>query len=42
MTKYLGDTAVVVGAGIGGMMAAGILAKYFTRVLVLDKDTLSA
>ncbi|THD70601.1 FAD-dependent monooxygenase [Phenylobacterium sp.] len=38
----LGKRAVVVGAGMGGMMAAEVLSRYFDDVLVLDKDTLPA
>lgn len=36
----LGKRAVVIGAGMGGLMAAGVLARYFAEVTVLDKDTL--
>ena len=36
----LGKRAVVVGAGMGGMMAAEVLSRFFDEVIVLDKDTL--
>ena len=35
-----GKTAVIVGAGVGGVCAAGVLADHFEHVLVLDRDTL--
>ncbi|HZK98548.1 MAG TPA: NAD(P)-binding protein [Caulobacteraceae bacterium] len=38
----LGARAVVVGAGVGGMMAAQVLSRHFDDVLVLEKDTLPA
>jgi 2-polyprenyl-6-methoxyphenol hydroxylase-like FAD-dependent oxidoreductase len=38
----LGGRAVVVGAGMGGMMAAQVLSRHFDEVLVLDKDALPA
>jgi 2-polyprenyl-6-methoxyphenol hydroxylase-like FAD-dependent oxidoreductase len=40
MTAKLGKTAIVVGAGIGGLSAAAALAGRFGEVLVLDRDTL--
>lgn len=36
----LGRTAVVIGAGIGGLAAAGALHPYFEKVLVLERDEL--
>ncbi len=36
----LGNRAVVVGAGMGGMMAAEVLSRFFDEVIVFDKDTL--
>jgi 2-polyprenyl-6-methoxyphenol hydroxylase-like FAD-dependent oxidoreductase len=39
MTK-LGQTAIVVGAGMGGLAAAAALARQFTAVVVIDRDTL--
>ena len=38
----LGRRAVVVGAGIGGLAAAGALAQYFERVDILERDQLAA
>ena len=38
----LGGRAVVIGAGMGGLAAAGALAKYFERVDVLERDRLTA
>lgn len=37
---WLGQRALVVGAGMGGMMAAQVLSKFFQAVVVLDKDDL--
>ena len=37
----LGRRAVVIGAGIGGLSAAGALAQYFERVDILERDRLS-
>ena len=39
MTK-LGGTAIVVGAGMGGLSAVAALARQFASVIVLDRDTL--
>lgn len=36
----LGQRAVVIGAGMGGMMAAQVLSRFFDKVIVLDKDDL--
>ena len=36
------DTAVVIGAGIAGLTAARVLSSRFSRVTVLDRDTLPA
>src|ERR1044072_6898967 len=38
MRGKLGRRAVVVGAGIGGLSAAGVLAKYFDQVDILERD----
>jgi 2-polyprenyl-6-methoxyphenol hydroxylase-like FAD-dependent oxidoreductase len=38
----LGRRAIVIGAGIGGLSAAGALAKYFERVDILERDRLTA
>ena len=40
MPSRIGKQAVVVGAGIGGLTAARVVADYFERVVVLDRDTL--
>ena len=40
MTSSLGKQAIVIGAGMGGLAAAGALADYFERVIVLERDTL--
>ena len=37
----LGQRAVVIGAGMGGLSAAGALAKYFERVEILERDRLA-
>src|ERR1700730_14013814 len=42
MSGLLGQRAVVVGAGIGGLSMAGALAKYFDRVEILERDRLTA
>ena len=36
----LGSRAVVVGGGMGGLMAAEVLAHYFAEVVILEKDVL--
>ena len=38
----VGTHAVVLGAGIAGIMAAGVAARYFRRVTVIEKDALPA
>jgi phytoene dehydrogenase-like protein len=40
MPKFLADTAVVIGAGIGGLAAAAALAEFFSQVIVLERDEL--
>jgi hypothetical protein len=37
---FLGRRAVVVGAGLGGLSAARMLADYFDEVIILDRDEL--
>jgi len=37
---FLGRPAVVVGAGLGGLSAARVLADYFDEVIILDRDEL--
>jgi 2-polyprenyl-6-methoxyphenol hydroxylase-like FAD-dependent oxidoreductase len=41
MSGLLGECAVVVGAGIGGLSMGGALAKYFERVAILERDRLT-
>ena len=36
----IGKQAVVIGAGMGGLTAAGALSDHFERVIVLEKDAL--
>jgi 2-polyprenyl-6-methoxyphenol hydroxylase-like FAD-dependent oxidoreductase len=38
--SFLGQRAVVVGAGFGGLSAARVLADYFDEVIILDRDEL--
>jgi 2-polyprenyl-6-methoxyphenol hydroxylase-like FAD-dependent oxidoreductase len=40
-TRKLGQRAVVIGAGMGGLSAAGALAPYFERVEILERDRLN-
>jgi 2-polyprenyl-6-methoxyphenol hydroxylase-like FAD-dependent oxidoreductase len=40
MSGFLGRRAIVIGAGMGGLSAAGALAGYFEEVTVLDRDAL--
>jgi 2-polyprenyl-6-methoxyphenol hydroxylase-like FAD-dependent oxidoreductase len=42
MSSRIGKRAVVVGAGMGGLTAAGALTDVFEQVLVLERDTLPA
>lgn len=42
MSGLLGQRAVVVGAGIGGLSIAGALAQYFEQVEILERDRLTA
>src|ERR1700757_1441302 len=39
-SNHIGRQAVVVGAGMAGLTAARVLADYFERVIVLERDTL--
>jgi 2-polyprenyl-6-methoxyphenol hydroxylase-like FAD-dependent oxidoreductase len=41
MSDLLGQRAVVIGAGIGGLSVAGVLAKHFGRVEILERDLLT-
>ena len=36
-SRQLGQRAVVIGAGMGGLSAAGALAKYFERAELVDQ-----
>jgi 2-polyprenyl-6-methoxyphenol hydroxylase-like FAD-dependent oxidoreductase len=38
--SFLGRRAVVVGAGLGGLSVARVLADYFDEVIILDRDDL--
>jgi 2-polyprenyl-6-methoxyphenol hydroxylase-like FAD-dependent oxidoreductase len=38
MSSRLGQRAIVIGAGIGGLSAAGAIAPYFENVMVLERD----
>src|SRR5215475_12135274 len=40
MPSRVGKQAIVVGAGIGGLTAARVVADYFERVVVLERDAL--
>jgi 2-polyprenyl-6-methoxyphenol hydroxylase-like FAD-dependent oxidoreductase len=40
MSDRIGHTAVVIGAGIGGLSAAAALSPHFFRVVVLERDDL--
>jgi 2-polyprenyl-6-methoxyphenol hydroxylase-like FAD-dependent oxidoreductase len=39
--RQVGDRAVVLGAGVAGLLAARVLSEAFAEVLVLDRDQLS-
>jgi 2-polyprenyl-6-methoxyphenol hydroxylase-like FAD-dependent oxidoreductase len=38
--SYFGKRAIVVGAGLAGLSAAGVLSDYFDEVMILDRDEL--
>jgi len=40
MSGLIGEQAVVIGAGIGGLTAAAVLSEFFPRVIVLERDDL--
>jgi 2-polyprenyl-6-methoxyphenol hydroxylase-like FAD-dependent oxidoreductase len=42
MTSLLGRHAVVIGAGISGLTAAKALSSYFGKVIVIERDALTA
>ena len=37
--KYLGQNAVVIGASMGGLLAARALSEFYAEVTVLERDT---
>jgi hypothetical protein len=39
-TRRIGEHAVVLGASIGGLLAARVLADFYERVTVVDRDLL--
>lgn len=39
-THNIGDRAVVIGGSIAGLLAARVLADYFTEVIVVERDRL--
>ena len=41
-STLIGKQAVVIGAGMGGLTAAGALADRFDQVVVLERDALPA
>jgi 2-polyprenyl-6-methoxyphenol hydroxylase-like FAD-dependent oxidoreductase len=41
MSRFLGRQALVIGAGMSGLAAAGALAKHFEQVIVLERDGLA-
>ena len=40
MTRQIGDRAVVLGAGMAGLLAARVLADSYGQVTVIDRDEL--
>ena len=42
MAKVVGETAVVIGAGIAGLSAAAAVCQFFSQVIVLERDELPA
>ena len=41
MAKQIGKHAIVIGAGVGGLLFASALANYFEGVTVLERDSLA-
>ena len=41
MRNHVGNRAVVLGGGMAGLLAARVLAEAYTKVLVVDRDTLT-
>ena len=42
MANSIGERAVVIGAGMGGLTAAAALSEFFSQVIVLERDKLPA
>ena len=42
MSSHLGRRAVVIGAGLGGLSAAGALSPYFENVVVLESPDIQS
>jgi 2-polyprenyl-6-methoxyphenol hydroxylase-like FAD-dependent oxidoreductase len=40
MDNLIGQRAVVIGAGIGGLSAAGVLAPHFWQIIILERDAI--
>ena len=40
MAALIGKQAIVIGAGLGGLAAAGAISDYFERVIVFERDPL--
>jgi 2-polyprenyl-6-methoxyphenol hydroxylase-like FAD-dependent oxidoreductase len=40
MPKLIGEQAVVIGAGMGGLTAAAAISDYFVKVIILERDAL--
>jgi hypothetical protein len=40
MSSFIGGRALTVGAGIGGLSAAGALAPFFEQIIILERDRL--
>src|SRR5436305_7293634 len=41
MDRTMGDTALVIGGGFAGMLAARVLADFFDKVIICEKDILA-
>src|SRR5690348_5506934 len=39
-TVIVGDHAIVIGAGIAGLLSARVLSKRFNKVTIIERDTL--
>lgn len=40
MARFIGEQAVVIGAGLGGLTAAAVLSEFFPKVIILERDDL--